>query len=54
MYDWYLLVANLLKACFLWIQRVQQMVERHLLPAINVPLGCLHLRKGFVYQTTFL
>lgn len=33
MYKWYLLIADLLKACFLWIQCVQQMVEvtHHLL-----------------------
>lgn len=54
MRKWYLLTADLLKACFLWIQCVQQMVESHALPSINMPLSAFHVRKGFDYQATFV
>lgn len=35
-YKCYLLIADLLKLCFLWIQCLQQMVERHTQPTINM------------------
>lgn len=54
MCKWYLLIANLQKACFLWIQCVQQMVECQESPTINMPLGSLYVRNSFEYQTTFV